>query len=150
MGWGFAKQASRDVKDPAAQFKSLQGLRLLSLVAPNGAGGLFFEPRARKEVLHDKDAPDVKALLESLPQSSALESSTLDTHLSYFRSLGLSYGEVQPSPKTEQSPWYQALPRRCQQLVACVQKRWPATIGVDTSQSPVSYTHLTLPTMFEV
>ena len=60
---------------------------------------------------------------------------TLDHHLSYFRSLGLSYGEVVANKETEQSAWYQGLPCRCQQLVACVQKRWPAVMGVDTSQS---------------
>ena len=60
---------------------------------------------------------------------------TLDNHLSYFRSLGLSYGEVVANEETDVSPWYQGLPCRCQQLVACVQKRWPAVLGVDTSQS---------------
>ena len=64
-----------------------------------------------------------------------MQSGTLDTHLSYFRSQGLSYGEVVANKETEQSAWYQGLPCRCQQLVACVQKRWPAVLGVDTSQS---------------
>lgn len=111
-------------------------------MAPKGYRGrgqipfFFSEHRAQKDVLHTKNAPDVTSFLASLPQEgSGLMSATLDNHLSYFRSLGLTYGEVVANRNTERSLWYQGLPCRCQQLVACVQKRWPSVLGVDTSQS---------------
>ena len=81
-------------------------------------------PPSLLDVLHDNDAEDVRECFKALREKAV-----------FFRSCGLAFGAVKARPETAESEWFEKVPERAQQIIACTQARWPSKLGVDVSQT---------------